>query len=140
MTFDNRIIYQLGNKATNTAIASVENQIGFKFPQDYKRFLKIYGSMELKHCTFNLDSLDFIYGIEYTVKNIEWLKDLEIEDTKVSDKFIPFATTATNKFYCFSRADNEVYRLDFNGYPENFIDPIKASFTDFISNLEYIEF
>lgn len=108
--------------ATDEEIDKFEKKLSIKLGNEYKSFLKEFGTLEIEYFEFygiygtNTSLPSAIYATEYARKNIE----------NFPKYLIVFYETGDGSFYCVDENDN-VFSCNYNR-----CNPVKQTFKQFI--------
>ena len=134
-------INEYRGKSSLEDIEKFEKNFNIKLPSDYKTFVLETGGVDIRGTCIKYGNnmpayilkIDEIFPIE------DWLKEYETEpELKISDTYLPIIGSELQaQFFCIKKnqTDTAIFLVDFNGYPESFIDSVADSFTDFLNNL-----
>lgn len=132
-------------KSSIEEIERLENALSIKLPHDYKTFILETGGVDIRGTCikYGNNMPAYIFKINEIFPLMDYFIEYETEsDLRVSDTYLPIIGSELQaQFFCIKldQVDKAIYLIDFNGYPESFIDPVADSFTDFLSNLHDLE-
>lgn len=132
------ILLKLGKPVLDDRIERFENQIDYKFPVEFKYFLKRHNGFSLSVTQVNgigeeyfENSLDKIYAFEHIQS-----------ENPMPKEFLPFSPDGYGNYYCLdlSRIENEYCPIVFwqHDFKYNSIDEVETCNNSFISWIEEV--
>lgn len=98
------------NKVENSVINAVENDINYKFPDDFKKFILGLIDLHIKPNLFEINGQEKIlrYINSFDKNDITYIGKAQDFDSKFKDSIVPFATLEFGDTLCFDRKNDKI--------------------------------